>query len=129
MQVQDGMIQIVDGPHHEQTLEYSIVLTNLSPGLTYIFKVWCIPSNVKLDHKMSTTNFSAFSKGPCTDTKELGLCYVEFLLLPALPTHLPHSPFDDGSKIIKFVVYLPQYTFPYGDIQQKENTIHLWNFY
>ena len=88
MQVQDGMIQVVDGPHHEQTLEYSIVLTNLSPGLTYIFKVWCIANNVKLGHEMSvyTTKFSAFSKGLCTDTTELVLCYVRVSTAPSL-TH------------------------------------------
>ena len=40
------MMQVVDGPHIELTLEYSIVLSNLSPGLTYLFKVWCIASNV-----------------------------------------------------------------------------------
>ena len=83
MQVQDGMIQVVDGPHHEQTLEYSVVLTNLSPGLTYIFKVWCIANNVKLGHEMSV--YHKFS-GLCTETTELSLCYVRFSAVPSL-TH------------------------------------------
>ena len=33
------MIQIADGPHDEHTLEYSVTLTSLSPGLTYTVKV------------------------------------------------------------------------------------------
>ena len=32
-------MQIVDGPHDEHTLEYSVTLTSLSPGLTYTFTV------------------------------------------------------------------------------------------
>ena len=32
-------MQILDGPHVMNTLDYSVTVTNLNPGLTYSFKV------------------------------------------------------------------------------------------
>ena len=32
-------MQILDGPHVIDTLDYSVTVTNLNPGLTYSFKV------------------------------------------------------------------------------------------
>ena len=68
-------MQISDGPHHELTLEYSIVLTNLRPGLTYLFKVWYIANHIYLDHEtVSTTYFSRSAKNPVLTL--LSLVYV-----------------------------------------------------
>ena len=32
-------MQILDGPHVMNTLDFSVTVTNLNPGLTYSFKV------------------------------------------------------------------------------------------
>ena len=33
-------MNILDGPHIMNTLDYSVTVTNLNPGLTYSFKVY-----------------------------------------------------------------------------------------
>ena len=108
------MIQIVDGPHRELTLEYLFILTNLSPGLTYIFKVWCIAMSSYDHENVTTTYFSTFTKEPCTNTTELSLCYVKVSAAPS-PTHSSSMFLScilfNAALDFKFVVYAPLYLF------------------
>ena len=83
-------MQISDGPHHEQTLEYSIVLTNLSPGLTYLFKVWYIASNVYLNHETISIIHSTSAKDPVLTLLSFSPCYVQVSAAPS-PIHSPST--------------------------------------
>ena len=123
-------MQISDGPHHEQTLEYSIVLTNLSPELTYLFKVWYIASNVYLNHETISMIHSTSAKDPVLTLLSVVHVMYKFLLLPAPSTHLPHSSVAVCSMhfyIFMFVVYAPLYLSLYIYKRRKSCEISVSN--